>query len=74
MYLEYCKKLCEKKENWVKYDTWLKEDFWVKPKIKVEGEDSHAFIWYSRGIFVNIIDLSCMLESRGFRSDVLKVI
>ena len=74
VYLEYCKKLCEKKENWVKYDTWLKEDFWLKPKIKVEGEDSHAFIWYSRGIFVNIIDLSCMLESRGFRSDVLKVI
>tara|TARA_Y100000816_G_C26019062_1_gene533073 strand:- start:430 stop:1137 length:708 start_codon:yes stop_codon:yes gene_type:complete len=70
IYLKYCKKLCEKKEFWVKYDEWLIEDYWLKD---LERESSHAFIWYSRGICVNIIDLSCILESRGFRSDVLKV-
>ena len=73
IYLKYCNKLCEKKESWVKDDRWLLEDFWLKPKKKCEPEGHHAFIWYSRGVFVNIIDLSCNLDRGGLDSDVLKV-
>tara|TARA_X000000950_G_scaffold193517_1_gene233324 strand:- start:18288 stop:19007 length:720 start_codon:yes stop_codon:yes gene_type:complete len=72
-YSEYCEKLCENKEDWMVEEVWLNKDYWLKPKKKWEPEGHHAFIWYSRGIFVNIIDFNCNLDRGGLDSDVLKV-
>jgi hypothetical protein len=59
-YLNYCKKINDKREYWV--DQWmLDETYWKKNTCEREGH--HKFIWYSRGFDINPIGLDMRMNS-----------
>ena len=59
-YLNYCKKINDKREYWV--DQWmLNETYWKNAVVEREGH--HKFIWYSRGFDINPIGLDMQMNS-----------
>tara|TARA_B110000305_G_scaffold108444_1_gene122043 strand:- start:6023 stop:6733 length:711 start_codon:yes stop_codon:yes gene_type:complete len=58
-YLNYCKTINDTRDYWV--DEWmLDESYWKKTICEREGH--HKFIWYSRGLDVNPIDLDIQMN------------